>query len=193
MRAAIHSGIDFDITLKDQMTPQQLIGVGVRLFATWLVLSSVSYLVTIPGQLSNSPGLANGATAISYAIAVAYLLGALLLWFFPMVIAHRLVPRTQHDNLLSFQAQELARVGCGLMGLWVFAKTLPTLTWFFFRAFLVAGSSSSFSALDTQAKLDIAVAAFELAFAVLLIVKAGTFAKLVIQETPAPRAVKDDL
>ena len=168
------------------MTPQQLIGVAVRLFATWLVMSSVAYFVAIPGQLSNSPGFPGGATAVSYAIAVAYLLGALLLWFFPMVVAHRLVPRTHHDNRLSFHAQELARVGCGLMGLWVFAKTLPTLIWFFFRAFLVAGSTSSFSALDQQAKLDIAVAAFELAFAVVLIMKAGTFARIIVPESPSP-------
>ncbi|MDO8458141.1 MAG: hypothetical protein Q7T07_14665 [Burkholderiaceae bacterium] len=173
------------------MTPQQLIGVGVRLFATWLVMSSITYLVAIPDQLSNSPGLADGANAVSYAIAVAYMLGALLLWFFPMVIAHRLIPKTQHNNRLSFQAQELARVGCGLMGLWVFAKTLPTLTWFFFRAFLVAGSTSSFSTLDSQAKLDIFVAAFELAFAVVLIVKAGTFAKIVVPKSPAPPVSND--
>lgn len=173
------------------MTPQQLIGLGVRLFATWLVISSIAYFVAIPGQLSNSPGLASGASAVSYAIAVGYVLGALLLWFFPMAVAHRLVPRTQYDNRLSFQAQELARVGCSLMGLWVFAKTLPTLTWFFFRGFLVAGSTSSFSALDPQAKFDIAVAAFELAFAVVLMVKAGTFAKIVVPQPPSPPAPND--
>lgn len=161
------------------------------MFAIWLVMSSVAYFAVIPDQLSNSPGLDNGATAVSYVIAMAYLLGALLLWFFPMVIAHRLVPKTQHDNRLSFQAQELARVGCGLMGLWVFAKTLPTLTWFIFRAFLLAGSASSFSTLDSQAKLDIAVAAFELAFAVILIVKADTFAKIVVPKPLAPQVPND--
>ncbi len=174
------------------MTPQQLIGVGVRLFAMWLVISSVAYFVAIPGHLSNAPGFPDGATAVSFAIAVAYLLGALLLWFFPMVVAHRLVPRTRYEDRLSFQSQELARVGCCLMGLWAFAKTLPTLTWFFFRAFLVTGSTSSFSALDPQAKLDIAVAAFELAFAMLLMVRAGTFAKIVVPESPSP-PVPDDL
>ena len=174
------------------MTPQQLIGIGIRLFAAWLALSSVPYFVAIPAQLSNSPGFPDGSsTAVSYAIAVVHLLGALLLWFFPMVVAHRLIPKTHHDNRLSFQAHELARVGCGLMGLWVFAKTLPTLIWFFFRAFLVSGSTSSFSTLDAQGKLDIAVALFELALAVLLIMKASAFAQIVAPKSPAPQATND--
>ena len=176
------------------MTPQQFIGLGVRLFAIWLILSSVAYLVAIPAQLSATPVPGSGsAVVLSYAIAIAYFLGAILLWFFPMVAASRLLPRTQHENQLSFQAGELARVGCSLLGLWLFAKELPALTWFLFRAFLVVGTTSSFSALDPQAKLEVAVATFELAFAILLIVKAGFFASLVVPKGTTSTAESDDL
>jgi len=161
------------------MTPQQLIGIAVRLFAAWLVMSSVAYLVAIPSQLSLMQGMPSSSVAISYALAALYLLGAVILWFFPMIVAHRLLPRTQHENHLEFQAEELARVGCALFGLWVFAKALPTLAWFFFRAFLVVGSSSSFSALDAQGRLDIAVAAFQVALGAVIIWKAGAFARIV--------------
>lgn len=177
------------------MTPQQLIGLGVRLFAIWLALSSIPYFVAIPAQLAAAPVPgAGGASALSYGVAVTYFVGALLLWFFPMVVAHRLLPRTAQTNHLSFRARELARVGCGLIGLWLFAKELPALTWFLFRAFLVVGSASSFDALNGQAKLEIIVAAIEIALAVLLVAKAETFARLVVSEdaeSSEVRAVSD--
>jgi hypothetical protein len=169
------------------MTAQQLIGVGVRLFAVWLILTSVAYFVAIPNQLLAGPIAGGGsAAALSYAIAIAYFLGAVFLWFFPMVVANRLLPRSHYANRIAFQAQELARVGCSLLGLWLFAKALPSLIWFLFRAFILVGSSSSYSALDAQLRVELGVAVVELAFAVLIIAKAGAFAKLVVPETRVP-------
>jgi hypothetical protein len=164
------------------MTPQQLIGIAVRLFAVWLVMNSVAYLVAIPGQLSGMQGIPSSSVAVSYALAGLYLIGAAALWFFPMLVAHRLLPRTSYENRLEFRAQELARVGCALFGLWIFAKSLPTLAWFFFRAFLVVGSTSSFSALDPQGKLDIAVAVFGVALGAVIIWKSAAFARIVAPE-----------
>jgi hypothetical protein len=174
------------------VTAQQLIGVGVRLFAVWLALTSFPYLVTIPGQLAGSPGLPGGAPTVSYGIGIVYLLAAVALWVFPLVVANRLLPRSRHTNHLTFQAHDLARVGCSLLGLWFFAKALPNLAWFLFRAFLFAGSSSNYTALDSQARLDLAMAAFELAFAVLVIARAGAFATLVVSRTQRPAAVDAD-
>jgi hypothetical protein len=162
------------------MTAQQLIGVGVRLFAAWLVLTSIPYFVAIPNQLAATPIPGDrGAVVLSFAIAVAYVVGALLLWFFPMLVANRLLPRSQYTNRLALNGGELARVGCALLGLWLFARALPTLVWFLFRSFLLVGSASSFSVLDAQSRLALIVAVFELAFAMLVIAKAGAFARLV--------------
>lgn len=177
------------------MTPQQLIGVGVRIFALWLLARSIPYLAAIPKQLAATPMPGTeAASVLAYGIGAAYMVGALLLWFFPMVVAHRLVPRTQYTNVLSFQARELARVGCALLGLWLFATELPALTWFLFRAFLVVGSSSSFGALDGQTKLEVIVAVVELTLSILLIAKADVFARLITnQAVPAPPTAHDDL
>lgn len=177
------------------MTPQQLIGVGVRLFALWLFIRALPYLGSIPGQLMamSVPG-SEGAPALSYGIGIAYLIGGVLLWFFPMVVAHRLLPRTSHTNTLSFQAHELARVGCGLLGLWLFAIELPALTWFLFRAFLVTGSASSFSTLDGQAKLEVIVAVVELVIAVILITKSEVFARFIAGNSKSiPEPAPNDL
>jgi Na+/proline symporter len=163
------------------MTPQQLVGIAVRLFATWLALTSVAYFVSIPKALASAPPLGNDANiAVAYAIGGLYVAGALILWFFPMVVAHKLLPRTQHENRLSFRAYELARVGCSLVGLWLLAKASPSLVWLIFRSLMLNDGSSSFSALAPGAKLDVAVATFETGLAVFFIVKSHFFARLVV-------------
>jgi hypothetical protein len=47
------SPVSFDV--RDQMTPQQLIGIGVRLFALWLFARSIPYFGAIPTQLAATP------------------------------------------------------------------------------------------------------------------------------------------
>lgn len=160
------------------MTPQQLIGIAVRLFAIWLGISSIAYFSTIPGSIASAQMPEGNSVAVAYTIGSACIGSGLFLWFFPMLVAHKLLPRTQHTNYLSFQAHELARVGCSLLGLWLFAKALPSLVWFVFRSFVVIDAGASFSALDAATKLEIGVALFELLFALVLILKSRAFANL---------------
>lgn len=171
------------------MTPQQLVGLGVRLFAVWLAIASVAYWVTIPAALAAN-NLDNKSNAISYAIGAVYVIAALLFWLFPMAIAHKLLPRTHYENRLSAEPHELAKVGSALLGLWLITKAAPTLVWLIFRSFLFMDSSAAFSSIAPDAKLDMSVALFELLLAVVLIVKAGAFAQMVIPvaEASAPEA-----
>lgn len=161
------------------MTPQQFVGIGVRLFALWLGLTSVGYFTSVPAMLAANPVGSGDAVTLAYAMGIGCVLVGLLLWFAPMLVAHKLLPRTQHDNRLSFQAHELARVGCSLLGLWLLARALPSLMWFLFRSFLMVDAGSSFSALAPDAKLDVAVGLFEAAFALVLVLKSSAFARLV--------------
>lgn len=173
------------------MTPQQLVGLGVRLFAVWLAITSVTYWVAIPAALAANASQGNSNLA-SYAIATLYILVALLFWFFPMAIAHKLLPRTHHQNRLSAGAHEIAKVGSALLGLWLIAKTTPTLTWLIFRSFLFMESGAAFSSLTPDAKLDIAVALFEFVLAIVLIAKACAFAQIVIPVAQEPREEAED-
>lgn len=163
------------------MTAQQLVGLAVRLFAVWLGLSSITYFTAISQALSASPGDNGAAHSTALAIGGAYVAGAVLLWFFPMLVAHKLLPRTQHTDRLAFQGHELARVGCSLLGLWLLAKALPSLAWFLLRTVIVTkGGSSSFTALTPEDRLDLAVACVECVFALVAIFKSGAFASLVV-------------
>ncbi len=159
------------------MTPQQLVGIGFRLLALWLALTSVRYLLAFPMALMKFD-LAN-RTAYSYSTGIAFIVAALFLWFFPMWLANKLLPRTQFENRLNLQPLEAIRAGCALIGLWLFAGALPNLVWFFFRAVVFNTNASAFDSLDLDTKLDIAVALFEVGFALILIFRAGQFALMV--------------
>ncbi len=134
------------------MTPQQVIGMGVRLFAIWSALMGLQYVSTIPAAMTRA-GWESGAPA--YLVAIGYLAAALALWHFPMVVAHKLVPRTHDKVEFGPQLFDIARVGCALLGLWLLIRSLPAATSFFFRAYLVSGSGSVFKGMSTEARLDI--------------------------------------
>lgn len=170
------------------MTPQQLVGIGVRLFALWLGLLSIGYFFS--AVLAASRADAGSVVGI---MGAGCLLIGLVLWFMPMLVAHKLLPRTQHDNRLSFRAHELARAGCSLLGLWLLAKALPSLVWFLLRALLVAESGSAFSALTQDAKLDVGVALFEAVFAIVLVLKSAAFARLAAPAQVSPAGAAEGI
>ena len=171
------------------MTPQQLVGTAVRLFALWLFFYSLIFLMSIlPGIFADLPYKRHDIVVGSYMLGGVGLVVSILLWLFPLVIANLLIPRTRYTNHLSFSAsaRELARIGCALLGLWMFCKALPALVWFIFWSMLLTNdTSSSFSTLDAQGKLKLAFALFQVAFAVLVIVKAGAFARFVLPDSEA--------
>lgn len=158
------------------MTPQQLVGLGVRLFALWLALTSIGTITAI-----FSTQMPEGAPkGLGIGMGVAYLVGAAVLWFLPMAVAHRLLPRTSHSNAMSAGAFEIARAGGCLLGLWLFVKTLPTAAWYVFRMAAVTGSAPAIEAFNADAKVDMAVIVFQLVLATVLILKSESFARLAV-------------
>jgi len=172
------------------MTPQQLVGIGVRLFAIWLGVASITYLIGIPAAMRDN--MSEEMQRVTYAMGVAYVLATLVFWFFPMWVAHQLLPRTKFDNRLSARPHEVARVGAALIGLWFCARALPSLADLVFRAFLLDSAGSTFSALGQDMKLYLADAVFELILGVVLIVKARMFANFVFPEKEVPEPKADD-
>jgi len=72
------------------MTPQQIVAIGMRLLAVWLGVTSLSYLATIPLALGQYK--IPEAAPLSYTTGAIYLILGLVLWFFPMAIAHKVIP-----------------------------------------------------------------------------------------------------
>lgn len=162
------------------MTPQQLVGLGIRLFAIWLAIKSVQYFVAIPAALHDAN--IDDKSGQAYLIAGIYTFVAMLLWFFPMWIAHKLLPRTRFENAINLQSLEAARVGCALLGLWFSANGVIGLVWYLFRSFLVIGGQSAFESLGPDAKLDFIVTFASIVIGLFLIFRAGAFAALVVRD-----------
>lgn len=103
------------------MTPQQFIGVAVRLFAVWLAIHGIEMLLA---------GVSLVFVYIpTYIASLFYLIVAALLWFFPMAVAHKLLPRTQFENTLKIPLQETVVVACIILGIWTFAtQALPAIS-----------------------------------------------------------------
>ena len=172
------------------MTPQQIVGLGVRLFAIWLLFVGLPYVWYIPSALAQQP--IDGSTSLSIAIGFVYIAVAVLLWFFPMVVAHRLIPRTNFDNVLEVVPIETARVGCCLLGLWLFLTSAPALVSYLFRAFLVSGSGPLYGSLTLDQKLDIGFYLIQVLIASALIFRSSAFASWLMRP-PSEEAKRESL
>ncbi len=123
------------------MTPQQIVGLFVRILAIWLVVSALQ-LIGVGAALDDQQ--MPEKTLVPYIISAILVAFAIALWFFPMAVANKLIPRTQFDNTLSVAAHEAAAVACIALGLWLFvAKSLPLLTQYISVAALVNNNIQS--------------------------------------------------
>jgi hypothetical protein len=167
------------------MTPQQVIGIAIRIVAIFFWISSLSYISTLLASLYSTLPESKNIVHASILGGFTFIFTGLTLWIFPMAIAHKLLPRTHYDNLLTaLPAREYARMGCALVGLWLFAKASASLAWFVLRAYLVFDGGSVFSNLTLENKAELLVSIFELGLSVLLIAKSSDFAKFVFPANP---------
>jgi hypothetical protein len=162
------------------MNPQQIVALGVRFFAVFAVLHSVDYLIRIPAGMKNTN--LEMQACVSYGFGAICLLIALLLWFFPLAMANRILPRTGLQNRLNLQAFYAARVGGSLIGLWLFANAMPGVLWFLFLGAASSTTSQSIvGALVTEDKVKLAYYAAQLLLAFVLIFKSHLFAPIAMR------------
>lgn len=168
------------------MTPQQIVGLGLRLLALLLALNALRYFGFTAMDIL--PTEAETQEAVAQWIAAIYFIAAALLWLLPMWLAHQLLPRTKFDNKLEVHGHELACVGCSLIGLWLFASALPNTIWYLFRAFIVTGEESFFRMLPPDAKLELLTSGLQVVLAVVLITRSADFASIVLRANGKPIA-----
>lgn len=159
------------------MTPQHIVGLGVRLFAVWLVISSIRYLSSVPLYIVSTGDITEKVYQ-AYIVAAAYLGAGLLLWFFPLTAAHRLIPGSKLNDKLRIDVMSAAQVGCALLGLWLLTKSLHGVVGNILILYLNQISIRDF---ETYAQVEFWVYIFELVFALFLIFKSRVFATLVLQ------------
>lgn len=111
------------------MSPHQTIAVAVRLFALWLgvyTVRSTSALFLGGGATIYSKPLDSKGLAISGIIGILTLLMAIVLWFFPLTVAKKLLSPSAAAAPAETRDSWLA-MGCALIGLWLLATSVPAI------------------------------------------------------------------
>jgi len=173
------------------MTPQQIVGLASRLFAIWMAVSAVqAFAIAMALKAgSNNPD----AVWAPYFIGGLYLLVGVLCWFFPMSIAHRLVPRTKFDDVLKLPARQAMTVACVVLGLLViaFKAVAPVVGYLSVCALWIASGQTLWS-VDAGRHIDGWIGLAQLALGVLLIVKAHVFSAWLLPSEERVRAAPVD-
>jgi hypothetical protein len=106
------------------VTAQQVVGLAARLFAIWLLVITFQLF----GIASALRGQYDGAGVILVYFASAFpILLAIVLWKFPMTIAHKIVPKICDENTLRMPAREAAAAASAIIGIWVLIGALPQI------------------------------------------------------------------
>ena len=164
------------------MTPQQAVGLACRLFAVWLALASFESWMLV--RAAQTQGLASAAW-VRFAVPGIYWIAAVALWFFPMSIAHRLLPRTRFEDRMALPARQVLVVACVILGLVVVTlRALPTLTAWLSEAMLWIAAGQPLSAMAPGRHADLLDGLLQLAAGVLLVAKARPLAAHLL---PGPR------
>jgi hypothetical protein len=118
------------------MTSAQIVGLGVRLFAIWLVVSMLRH---VPGiwqfNLSGTAAGNNSTNVVIVAVTVIILALAAGLWFFPLTVAGKLIPRSGKTDHLRVPLDEAESIGFSLLGLWVLASSVPDVFYWVFMTY----------------------------------------------------------
>jgi hypothetical protein len=106
------------------MSREDIIAIGTRLFAVFLVLGALRQLIgTVP--LLVSPGVDPGLFVAMLLVPVLGLAVGAWLWFFPLTVARKLLPVMREPRSeQAMDARVAFSVGLTLLGVWLLANGL---------------------------------------------------------------------
>lgn len=135
------------------MTPQQAVGLASRLFAIWLALASIQSWMF--ARAVQSQGL-TGAAWLQYSVPAIYWLSAVVLWFFPLSIAHRLLPRTRFEDRMALPARQAVTVACVVFGLFVLlVRALPAFSAYLSLALVWIANGQTLATMDRSNHVEL--------------------------------------
>ena len=162
------------------MTAQQVVGLAARLFAIWLAISAIQAF-GLAVAMRAQPGAES--SPVPFAIAALFVVAACLLWLFPMVVAHKLVPRTYSSDVLRVPAGEVAVIACVVLGLWVLVgRAIPALAYYISVAAIWLKNGQPLSTLDQGQHVSFMVGLVQLAVALFLMLRARRISAYVLGE-----------
>ena len=106
------------------MSREDVIAVASRLFAIFLVVSTLRTIgLTI--QTERDLGSVGGLVYFSLPIAIPSILAAVLLWYFPLTIARKLLPVMRDSGpSISVDKGDIAAIAFSVLGIWTLASAI---------------------------------------------------------------------
>jgi hypothetical protein len=113
------------------MTPHQIVGVGVRVFAAWLACHGVWRCLS---AIQNGPVFEfSGYELRGVAIGALVMLVAAILWVGAAIAAKALIPKELPGGVSELGARSFARAFVVLLGLWLAVDSGRSLVWYLTR------------------------------------------------------------
>lgn len=166
------------------MTPQQAVGLACRLFAVWLALASAQAWMI--ARAVQTQGL-HDAAWLQYAVPGLYWIAAVGLWFFPMSIAHRLVPRARPEDRIALPARQVVLAACVVLGLCVvLLRATPVLSAYAATAVVWIADGQPLSGLGAERHAELLEGLVQLLVGAGFVLKAAPIAAHVVPR-PAVR------
>jgi hypothetical protein len=137
------------------MSPRQMVALAVRLFVIW---TAISFLTRLPGNAAFLRRGLEDASGLAWLIAGVVLVFAicLVLWFFPLTIAGKLLPGSGIPPAEPATVDQWFSVGCALIGIWALASSLPAIFLFYLPLLHYAGATEGRFSWDLLASLNFA-------------------------------------
>ena len=153
------------------MTPQQYVGLFVRLFAIWLFFVAAQAIGV--GVALDS----HGHSIAPYVIASLQGLAAVTLWCFPMFVAAKLIPEENCETRTTISSVEVATVACIVLGLWLcVARVFPSLIRYVSVVLVLLHEDVPLREMDTKSVALMVESILEFVAALALVFKARTIA-----------------
>lgn len=151
------------------MTPQQIVGAAVRLFAIWLVIVGIQ---AAGNGIATSQSDAQ-STVAPFVFSALFFVAAVVIWIFPLVIANAVIPRTKFDNVLRVPRQDVVTLACVILAMWVLvARAIPALSYYITVVAYWSANGQPFASLERSLHFGMVMGMVDLAMALLLVFKA---------------------
>jgi hypothetical protein len=104
---------------------EQIVGLAIRLFAVFLFIYILRYAGSLLPYLDDSSSYKISGIFIILT-ALFPILGAALLWFFPITIAKKLIPDIKYkEPTKTIKSGEIELVALSILGIWVLTSAIP--------------------------------------------------------------------
>jgi hypothetical protein len=128
---------------RHQMTSAQIVGLGVRLFAIWLVVSLLRHIPAMwRFNLLDVAAADSSTNVVIVVVAALMLVLAVVLWFFPLTVANKIIPRSSKTDHVHVPIEQAESVGFSLLGLWVLTNSVPDSFYWTFMAYQASRPNS---------------------------------------------------